>query len=114
MKKTMLAVMATAMLFGCSREVALSKVDAQMKEVVRRILRPDTERWTEKSCALFADIETIQDMQLKIACLRRVADNLLAIDLSSPNLTNPRSTADVVSDLCRNEVICRMKMSGLN
>ena len=106
----MFACFAISTAIGCSRNAIPEKLEAQMDEVIKAVMR--TSAWQEKADAIFADIATLPDKQLKIACLLKFSEKALTIDLSSPDMKNPRWTANDVNRLCREKIIYQIQKSG--
>jgi len=104
------ACLAISTAIGCSRNAIPEKLEAQMDEVIKAVMRPSA--WREKADAIFADIATLPDKQLKIACLRKFSEKALTIDLSSPDMKNPRWSASDVNRLCREKIIYQIQKSG--
>ena len=104
------ACLAISTAIGCSRNAIPEKLEAQMDEVIKAVMRPSA--WREKADAIFADIATLPDKQLKIACLRKFSEKALTIDLSSPGMKNPRWSASDVNRLCREKIIYQIQKSG--
>ena len=110
-KTTMLAVIAIITSGGCSRDAIPAKIDARINDVANGISRP-YRQWTEKVDSLFADIGALDDPRQKITCLRRLADKVLEIDVTAPDMEAPRSIAADITSLCRDRIVSRMQMSG--
>lgn len=110
-KTTMLAVISVVFASGCSKDDVPQEIDLQINEVAHGISRPDRQ-WTGKVDSLFADIEALTDTQQKIICFRRLADKVLEIDVSVPDIKEPCNTAGAVISLCGDRIISRMQMSG--
>lgn len=111
MRSTMIvACLAISTAMGCSRNTIPEEIEAQMDEVIKAVMCPAA--WQGKADAIFADIAALPDEQLKIACLRKFAEKALTIDLSSPDMKNPRWTADDVNRLCREKIIYQIQKSG--
>ena len=107
--RTMVVCLAISVAMGCSKESIPKDVEVQMNEVIKAVMQPAA--WKEKADAVFADIATLPDKQLRIACLRRFAEKALTIDLSSPDMKNPRWTAADVKRLCHEGIIHQLEMS---
>ena len=111
MRNTMIVaclVISTAM--GCLRTAIPENIGAQMDEVIMAVVKPVV--WQEKADAIFSDVAKLPDKQLKIVCLRVFAEKALTIDLSSPDMKNPRWTADEVKRLCCESIIHQIQRLG--
>ena len=108
--RTMVVCLAISTAMGCSKVSIPKDVEVQMNEVIKAVVQ--LAAWNENADAVFGDIATLPDKQQRIACLRKFAEKALTIDLSSPDVKDPRWTAADVKRLCLERTIRQIQKSG--